>query len=351
MKLCLYTDNHFVTYSSTVRGRGEKYSVRLENQIKSIQWVEDLAIERGCQKIICLGDFFDSANLSAEELTALKDIKWVDNIERVFLVGNHEIGSNDSIYNSTNALSKYGKVIDKPTIDCGFGFELFYLPYIVESNRKPLADYIKEAQNEFYADMWITQEVKQRIILSHNDIKGLQYGQFISKVGFELKEIYDSCSLFINGHLHNQTQINDKMLNLGNLTGQNFSEDALKYSHCAAILDTDTLKVELINNPYALNFYKFDFTTQENIEETLLKCRNGVVTAKVYESQLQDVKSFIKDKCDIIECRLISVADHKKVGDACKLELTTINHIEKFKEYLLKTIENTDILLEELNNL
>lgn len=351
MKICLYTDNHFVTYSSTVRGRGEKYSVRLENQIKSIQWVEDLAYEKGCRKIICLGDFFDSANLSAEELTALKEIKWTEGIERIFLVGNHEIGSNDSVYNSTNALSKYGKVIDKPTIDCGFGFELFYLPYIVESNRKPLAEYIEEAQNEFYADMWITQEVKQRIILSHNDIKGLQFGQFISKQGFELKEIYNSCSLFINGHLHNYQQINDKMLNLGNLTGQNFSEDALKYQHFAAILDTDTLKVELINNPYALNFYKFDFTTQGNIEEALLSCKNGVVTAKVYETQLQDVKTFIKENCDIIECRLISVADHKRVNNDHKLELTTINHIEKFKEYLLNNIENTDVLLEEINQL
>ena len=36
MKVLLYTDNHFSQYSSILRNRGERYSIRLENQIKSI---------------------------------------------------------------------------------------------------------------------------------------------------------------------------------------------------------------------------------------------------------------------------------------------------------------------------
>ena len=49
-----------------------------------------------------------------------------------------------------------------------------------------------------------TCEVKNRIILSHNDLAGLQLGKYISKTGFDINDIDKNCALFINGHLHNQ---------------------------------------------------------------------------------------------------------------------------------------------------
>lgn len=346
MHILIYCDNHFCTYSSIVRGRGIKYSVRLENQIQSISWAESLAEEYNCDCIIHLGDFFDKPDLNSEELTALKEIKW-SKVKHYFIVGNHEIASKDLYYNSLNVLANVGKVVDKPEMLSVQGCDIVLLPYVVGVEKPALKSIIEELCKGTLS----TQEVKNRIILSHNDIKGLQYGQYVSKLGFDIEDIYDNCDLFINGHLHNQTQINKKMLNLGNLTGQNFSEDAEKYSHCVAILDTDTLKVDLINNPYALNFYKFDFTIRPGMEETLLKCKNGVVTAKVYESSVSAVREFIKNKCNIIEYRLISVAEHTSIEPQSKLELTTVNHIDKFKEYLLKNIENTDVLLEEINSL
>ena len=76
MKLLVYGDPHWCQYSSIVRKQGEKYSVRLENLIKSINWVESTATEQGCECIINLGDFFDKSELNAEEITALNDVKW-----------------------------------------------------------------------------------------------------------------------------------------------------------------------------------------------------------------------------------------------------------------------------------
>ena len=133
MRILLYTDNHFCSNSSIVRSKGQKYSARLENQIETLNWINNIALEKNCDKMICLGDFFDSATLNAEELTALKEVKW-NNLPKEFLVGNHEMGNNDLSYNSTNALSQFGKVIDKPTIDCGFGYEILYLPYMLVGN-------------------------------------------------------------------------------------------------------------------------------------------------------------------------------------------------------------------------
>ena len=248
MKILIFTDNHFAQYSSIVRGRGKKYSVRLHNQIDSLNWISDLAKQKACDLIVCAGDFFDKSELNAEELTALQEVKWSD-IPYYFLVGNHEMGLNNLSFSSAHLLKMIPKamVIDEPYIESGFGFRLLFLPYMLESNKLSIRDCFKQAS----FDMWETQEVKKNIIISHNDIAGIRYGQFESKSGYSIDEIESSCDLFINGHLHNQHQVTDKIINIGNLTGQNFSEDAEKYSHCAVILDTDTLKVDLINNPYA----------------------------------------------------------------------------------------------------
>ena len=45
MKILCFTDNHFCERSSIVTKYGTKYSLRLENQLASINWVEQLAID------------------------------------------------------------------------------------------------------------------------------------------------------------------------------------------------------------------------------------------------------------------------------------------------------------------
>lgn len=344
-KILLFTDNHFCTYSSIMRSRGIKYSIRLENQIKSLNWINDLGVEKNCDKIICLGDFFDSASLTSEELSALKEIRWND-IPKLFIVGNHEMGNNDLSFNSVNALSKVGTVIDKPTLLGGYGYELLLLPYILEDNRKSIDTYFNEA----YEGTMTTCEVKNRIILSHNDLAGLQLGKYISKTGFDINDIDKNCALFINGHLHNQTQISEKIINLGNLTGQNFSEDGFKYSHCAAILDTDSLKVELINNPYAVYFYKIAGNKDEIIQQ-IQKCSKeyAIGTIKVAQKDYDEIQALCLQHFK--EFRLITIPD---ISIDKQMQVSAINkcdHIDKFKEYMVQILGSSDIVLEELSRI
>ena len=345
MKICIFTDNHFCSNSSIIRSKGEKYSTRLENQIASLNWVNELAVSKQCDQLICLGDFFDSSTLNSEELSALKEIRWND-LPKKFIVGNHEMGSSDLTLNSTNALSQLGDVIYQPTQQIGFGYRLIFLPYILETDRKPLKSYIWEAT----IDNWETQEIKNTIILSHNDIAGIRYGQWESKAGFSVDEIDESCDLFINGHLHNQSQINEKILNLGNLTGQNFSEDAFKYSHCAAILDTTTMKVELINNPYAFNFYKLEPIDLDDLLNKIgnLDNSNSIATVKICAKDIDQAR-MICDKY-LKEYRLISVMD-KVVTSAESSQIINVDHIEQFKQYVVNKIGSSEILIEELDNL
>lgn len=343
MRLLIFSDNHFCSNSSIVRSKGNKYSVRLENQIQSLNWVNQLAIDKQCDKMICLGDFFDSASLNSEEISALKEIEW-NNIPKYFLVGNHEMGSNDLSLNSTNALHEIGQVIDKVSADDSFGYRLIYLPYILEENRKDLDYYI----HELYNGMFETQEVKHTIILSHNDLKGLTFGKYQSKQGFDIKDIENYCDLFINGHLHNQTQISKKILNLGNLTGQNFSEDGFKYSHCAAILDTDTLQMELINNPYAFYFYKIEAKDLNDLENQISRLDNNysIGTIKIPEQYLKEAREL----CDShFKCYRLMIIPNLNVEQTDKKELIKVDHIQQFKDCLVERLGISDILNEELS--
>ena len=72
MKILLYTDVHFNTYSSILRKRGDKFSKRLETLISSLNWIERIGEEQNVDLEICLGDFFDSPNLTAEKLKVPK---------------------------------------------------------------------------------------------------------------------------------------------------------------------------------------------------------------------------------------------------------------------------------------
>lgn len=344
MKILLYTDNHFSSYSSILRSRGDQFSTRLENQIQSINWAESLVKEYRCEKVIHLGDFFDKPDLSSEELTALKYINW-SNVDHYFIVGNHEINSNDLYYNSLNALSKIGKIISKPEILSIFGCDIILLPYIVGIDKLSIEDILQN----LYKNIFSTQEVKNTIILSHNDISGIRYGQYESKIGFNIKDIDNHCDLFINGHLHNQQQVSNKILNLGNLTGQNFSEDAEKYSHCAAILDTDTLEINLINNPYALNFYKFEILNKDDLYK-LDKCKDySVLSIKTYQNLINDLKQYISQRNNIICYRIVTIPEVKENNSQSINQILKLDHIEQFREYILKNIDNTDLLINELS--
>lgn len=329
MKILIYSDNHWCKYSSIVRSRGKKYSTRLENQIESINWAEGLAEQLNCDFVFMLGDFFDSQQLDSEELTALKDIRWASK-DHCILCGNHELGLNNSMFSSAHLFELKTRLhtISEPSKAIYGDVEICFLPYILENDRKQIEEYFGQ------------KEAARRIILSHNDLKGVQLGPFLSQIGFELTDIQANCDLFINGHLHNGGKVADKVINIGNLTGQNFGEDAFKYTHEAFVLDTDTMKIDVYENPYAFNFYKLDKDTY------LLPLKNNaVVTVKCTIDKLEEMKERFKDAVAsrfIIEQTEADVVEYKQ-------EELTVDHLAKFREFILDTMGTGVEVLEELS--
>lgn len=336
MLIGLVGDIHFSQYSSILRKQGEKYSVRLENCINSINWAESLFNYYNCDSIVYLGDFFDTESLNSVEITALNDVVWSTNIYHEFLCGNHEMGKADLFYNSANILNliKNSDVITTPTKTMIDDCEICYLPYILEDDRKSLVDYFGTTNNK-------------RVILSHNDIAGMQMGQFKSKQGFDINEIASNCTYFINGHIHNEGKVADNIYNIGNLTGQNFSEDGFKYNHSVFILDTDTMKIQVFDNPYAVYFYKDDWTGGIPFDNPYKNF--AVISVKVSEDTIDDAKQFIKDNPNIIESRVL--LEPKLCTDMDKKEELSVDHLQKFREFIFSKLDNTELLQEEMEKI
>ena len=344
MKALLYSDVHFSQDSSIVRSMGNKYSTRLEYLVKSLNWAEDLAEKEGCSVIFNLGDMFDKPTLNAMELTALKDVKWA-NIEHFILVGNHDSNVNSLDYSSTevlakiphfNIVSKIGTLILDKTL-------FWLLPYITEQDRKPLSYYHKLLDEN--------TNVKRKIILSHNDLKGIQLGKYVSQEGFDINDISNDCDLCLNGHIHNSNWINKKILNLGDLCGQTFNEDSFKYKHCAYILDTDTLSIKPYENPYSLNFYKIEI----NEKHPTLKnysFKNNVVLMIRCERRFQEkLRKELEENKNIIASKILIYDENISSNKEENIKIEKLDYLKTFNDFILNNMENNDIIKEELNKI
>ena len=241
-------------------------------------------------------------------------------------------------YSSTNALrSSTRLIVDSPTLKDFDDFELAFLPYIAESDKKPLNNYF----SPFAA--------KPRILLSHNDLLGLQMGPVVSKTGFSIDEIESNCTFCLNGHLHNGQGISKQILNLGNLTGKDFGEDALKYSHKIAIIDTDTFNIEFIENPFAFNFYKIEISTETDLDLLNKVKPNAIVSVKCVDKLVATTKELISNNKNILESRLIIIKVFNS-SSTTEIDISdlTVDQCVKFAECCREKLENSPILEMEL---
>ena len=350
MKLLIYADAHYSEQSSIIRSQGKKYSTRIENVIDTVNWLEEIAYNNDCKHVVMLGDFFDKSSLTAMEITALSEIKFEDTIFHSFVCGNHEMGNNDSSISSAKIfnLLQNSEVIDECgciALDEANKVKVYVIPYILETNRKSLGEYLENSNNY------------KTVVLSHNDIRGINMGTFVTNTGFTIDEIEQASDLFINGHIHNQSWLNEDktILNIGNITGQNFSEDAFKYPHQAVILDTKDLSLKFIENPYAFNFYKLDYSNVsiDSMFHALTNLKNNsIISLKINYKFTDTVKQFIDNLENIIEYRITSVGFNKSLlKEENTFSQETSDYLKQFTNFMMDNIEGNEDVIHELQEI
>lgn len=293
MKIGLYADPHFASTSSIIVGKSGEFSGRLTNLIESFSWMNKFFKEEGCKMIICLGDLTDRPDLTAEEITALSRCGLENHI---FLVGNHCRLDKDG---KINSLSIFNKVYNEPQLLEVPGCRILLLPY---------------NSTEVELDKF---EDSVDVILSHNDIKGYDFGGgHVSDTGYTLDDILRKCKLFINGHLHNGGWLVDRrVVNLGQLSGMNFSSCGGQWEPSVGILDTDTMTLEIHENPKAYRFKKIEVPTLVKLKSYLDNLPNVgryVLQVKVPEGIAQSARKVV-EQCNKVEAsRILTIQSPSK---------------------------------------
>lgn len=333
MQVLIYSDVHFSESGSIINSFGDKYKTRLEYLIKSLNWAEKLATDLGCEAVFNLGDTFDKSIISAMEATALQEVKW-NNLPHYVLVGNHDSDIASLAFSSSSVLKKLGfDIINKVKHVKGNDGTMFtFIPYTGDDSRKPFVEYL---------------EGKDNIVLSHNDIAGVNLGKFISKRGFKLDEIKSNCKYFLNGHLHNCDFVEKNVLNVGNLCGQNFKEDATRYAHGCWVLDTQTNELKFYENPYAFNFYKLEYPKDLNILQNLKD--NSALMIKCERKLQAELRSLLASQSNkIVATRVILYDEEVLSSEDSIIKLEKVDHLQQFIDFIHEQIGNTELVNHEL---
>lgn len=340
MKIAIFSDVHWTRKTSIMDRISQKYSENLEHLIDSMNWVNQTAKKNNCAMMICAGDFFSKSTASDEEITAVKEISWND-LPCYFLCGNHESSVADLRYSSLKILDDHDKnhfvisnplsfVVDETT-------QIHFLPYVKELNRQNLETYLTDIRPD-----------KKQVIISHNDIAGIQYGGFESKSGFSIDEIEQHCDIFLNGHIHNSEWISKKILNVGSFSGHNFTNNSSEYQYGMWILDTDSTTITFIENPFSYNFYKFDIYSEKDIDKIKSIKNNAVLWIKCLESYTKLVKNLLVELSEkIVNYRVVSIREVNSIESVEKIDLST-DPVQKFIELSKLKFPNDKILFEEL---
>lgn len=315
MKYLIIADNHFCTTSSVLLKRGERYSTRLENQIKSLEWANSFGLP-----IIHLGDFFDKEVLNAEEISCLKEVKSkIDFSNWIFLQGNHGYSGGFDVMGIFD-----NQIITEPSeIPLDATHRCLFLPF------KSKPEDIKDSYD---------------IIFGHLGIEGIPFGA----KGFDFELIKSHCKMFLNGHLHNKTPLDHdkehKYWNVGSLTAQNFSDECQYAEKGAWILDMSDLSLEFIQNPYAFNFYKMSSTDARVYEIDPGLLSNACISITCTE---KDEAQFREKFRDAYYLRL-NVQRDRKVEERKEFQ-PTVDYLEKFRKSYIEKNGESAIILDELS--
>lgn len=328
MLIGIHADGHIAINSSIVLGQRGSLNGRLSVLLESYKWMYELFSKRNVDFIVNLGDLVDSYNLLAEEITATSQaLSYNPGIMEYILLGNHERKSGHGDINSIEFVNNIPNcaLIKKVSQLEDFTF----IPYGI------------------YEDGAFDDIPNTKYAFSHIDIYGSDTGGWSLKSGITPQYLMTKFDLVINGHIHNGSWVvKDRILNIGSISGQNFSSKILNWKPSVGILNTDTGKVELIENPYSLNFYSKTLNGVDKIIKFIdsLDGQRNVLQLKVPLSIADEVRNVIESSDKIVNSRISVLTEESGLEGLELEEIERLNSVEGGFKKLVEYIEAQDDL-------
>lgn len=367
MKIGIRGDDHFAMNSSIILGSKGSTSGRLDALIKSYKWIYDQFYNKyNVDFTLDLGDLTDSSTLRSEEITAISEAFSYRNpkVPELYVLGNHERLSSDGTVNAVNFLKSMinYSVYTKPSAFVKDNVLICIYPYVMydKEEKKKLQKYVHSLKS-------FDGQYEKKILFTHNDIFGADLGGWESKSGIDANYLSKNFDMVFNGHIHNGSWVRKNVLNLGSLSGQNFSSKFVNWEPSVAVYDTDTGKVTLIENPEALRFMTITTSSKSDLIKQLAKINPNDkygVSVKVPLDLIDDARQVLNSTEGIISSRVQEkvskeAADESINGGLSKFDSST-NGYEILKNFINentvpKELKKKDVLnviheLEVSNN-
>lgn len=315
-KIGIYTDVHCCYTSSIlpIHKKGSKYTTRLQMVVDTFRWMYDEFEKHEVDFIVNCGDLFDAVNVRSEEVSAMAEaMSYSRGINEFHILGNHEIYDNNRQFYTSALLSNYEniEIIDQPMRKDDLNIS--FLPYMS-------ADAIPDA----------LQGLDNRILFSHVDVRGYQINESHRlESGADPDILSSKFDIVINGHLHSPAVMKGNIYSVGATTSLSFSDNS-DYAPSIHILDTDTLSITSIPNPYAIRFVKQAVSNIHQISAVLTKYAGIPV---VYRFTLpgdlkHQAEQLLEGAANIIAYRLMCTSVvPDELPDDTVVERVAVNHV------------------------
>lgn len=331
MKILILTDQHFMYKKSS--------KIYMDYMLKFYNNVLFPYIENNNISIIIdCGDTTD--NRKFLELDGIYRMKteYYDKLKHCTIhtiVGNHQTFYKNSNYINTPELilKEYENITVYPeitTINID-ELDIDLIPWINENNFESTQQYINQSTS--------------KIAIGHLEITSATMfpGHFVKNGTDPI--LFEKYSKVLSGHLHFRHQIKN-IYYIGNVCQLNRGDEGAIRGF--AVLDTDTLKVEYVNNPYKLfktiyyndsinDYNNFDILEyQDTFTKLVVEERNDICTYDVLVSKLYEVCHELK----IIEKNIVDNLIYSNTIDIEQQDTITV-----FSEYIdSMNIDNVDEL-------
>ena len=253
MRFALMSDSHLHNYSGPqVRINEAGVNSRLQDIIDAMKWMQNIAVERGCDTIIHGGDLFHSRKSMANEAWE-HAAQFMRNMNQAIptyvLVGNHDYSASGDGTSTVKALDGLINAVTKVKVIDFSGYKIGFIPYLedpilvreaveklLSKGAKSLVGHLGIGDPKFSSCVPTDYETPGRINVS--DLSTFEFDQ-----------------VFL-GHYHSGQPIGDNARYGGSPLQLSFKEAGQVKG--LWIFDTDKQKVEFIENKTSPQFHIID---------------------------------------------------------------------------------------------